>query len=189
MSPDWSATPEPVPYGDLTDPQSLNLYSYVRDNPETHLDPQGHCFVGDCILAAVAIGAVVYSVYEAIRHVATAAKHAEEEQQKSFDCATGPAGCTEKQITAGRRATAKAYEEAGKTALKLIPLVPDANPVSVGGALIKGKVLKSEMKSIEKQEAAAKKKQHPNPTKTPKARPTPKPATPPACQGQGYGCY
>jgi RHS repeat-associated protein len=27
MSPDWSTKPSPVPYSDLSDPQSLNLYS------------------------------------------------------------------------------------------------------------------------------------------------------------------
>lgn len=29
MSPDWSKSPEAVPYASLKDPQSLNLYSYV----------------------------------------------------------------------------------------------------------------------------------------------------------------
>jgi RHS repeat-associated protein len=41
MSPDWSAKEEgrdPVPYSDLDDPQSLNLYSYVRNNPLTRVD-------------------------------------------------------------------------------------------------------------------------------------------------------
>ena len=33
MSPDWSAKEEPVPYAKLDDPQSLNLYAYVRNNP------------------------------------------------------------------------------------------------------------------------------------------------------------
>ena len=34
MSPDWAAKAEPVPYAKCwTDPQSLNLYSYVRNNP------------------------------------------------------------------------------------------------------------------------------------------------------------
>ena len=33
ITPDWTATPEPVPYADLTDPQSLNQYSYVRNIP------------------------------------------------------------------------------------------------------------------------------------------------------------
>jgi len=28
-SPDWSTKPQPVPYADLTNPQSLNLYAYI----------------------------------------------------------------------------------------------------------------------------------------------------------------
>jgi hypothetical protein len=43
MSPDWSATAEPVPYAKLDDPQSLNLYSYVRNNPLRMVDKDGHC--------------------------------------------------------------------------------------------------------------------------------------------------
>src|SRR5437899_7437848 len=43
MTPDWSARPVPVPYADLTDPQTLNLYSYVRNNPLCKVDPDGHC--------------------------------------------------------------------------------------------------------------------------------------------------
>jgi RHS repeat-associated protein len=42
MSPDWSAKQEPVPYAKLDDPQSLNLYSYVRNNPMDRTDPDGH---------------------------------------------------------------------------------------------------------------------------------------------------
>jgi RHS repeat-associated protein len=41
-SPDWSTTPQPVPYADLRDPQTLNLYSYVRNNPLAKADPDGH---------------------------------------------------------------------------------------------------------------------------------------------------
>ncbi|MGO9735796.1 RHS repeat-associated core domain-containing protein [Mycobacterium sp.] len=41
-SPDWSAVPEPIPYGDLSDPQTLNLYSYVRNNPLSRADLDGH---------------------------------------------------------------------------------------------------------------------------------------------------
>lgn len=41
-SPDWSESPEPVPYADLSDPQTLNLYSYVRNNPLAHVDADGH---------------------------------------------------------------------------------------------------------------------------------------------------
>ncbi len=30
MTPDWSADPDPVPYADIQNPQTLNLYSYVQ---------------------------------------------------------------------------------------------------------------------------------------------------------------
>jgi RHS repeat-associated protein len=46
-SPDWSATPQPVPYADLADPQTLNLYSYVRNNPLAKRDLDGHVCAGD----------------------------------------------------------------------------------------------------------------------------------------------
>jgi RHS repeat-associated protein len=42
VSPDWSAKEEPVPYATMDDPQSLNLYSYVRNNPLTRVDADGH---------------------------------------------------------------------------------------------------------------------------------------------------
>jgi len=49
MSPDWSAKEDPVPYAKLDDPQTLNLYGYVRNNPLSMADPDGHCPPGqDC---------------------------------------------------------------------------------------------------------------------------------------------
>ncbi len=42
-SPDWSEKPQPVPYADLKDPQTLNLYAYVRNNPLSRSDLDGHC--------------------------------------------------------------------------------------------------------------------------------------------------
>jgi RHS repeat-associated protein len=35
LSADWSSVPAPVPYANLTNPQTLNLYAMVSDNPET----------------------------------------------------------------------------------------------------------------------------------------------------------
>ena len=42
MSPDWSDDPDPVPYADFGNPQSLNLYTYVLNNPLTSTDADGH---------------------------------------------------------------------------------------------------------------------------------------------------
>lgn len=47
MTPDWSKNPQGVPYADFDDPQTLNLYSYVRDNPASRFDEDGHA--GDCV--------------------------------------------------------------------------------------------------------------------------------------------
>jgi RHS repeat-associated protein len=41
-SPDWSASAEPVPYARLGNPQSLNLYSFAWNNPESSSDRNGH---------------------------------------------------------------------------------------------------------------------------------------------------
>ena len=46
ITPDWSAKVMPVPYVVLGDPQSLDLYSYVRNNPLINVDLDGHD--GDC---------------------------------------------------------------------------------------------------------------------------------------------
>jgi RHS repeat-associated protein len=44
MSPDWSAGPSAIPYASLATPQSLNLYSYVGNNPMGAVDVDGHSF-------------------------------------------------------------------------------------------------------------------------------------------------
>jgi RHS repeat-associated protein len=48
MSPDWSAKVMPVPYAKLDNPQSLNLYSYVWNNPLSRNDPDGHIVALTC---------------------------------------------------------------------------------------------------------------------------------------------
>jgi RHS repeat-associated protein len=48
VSADWSAAPVPVPYANFDDPQSLNLYGYVRNIPTTQIDIDGHGCPADC---------------------------------------------------------------------------------------------------------------------------------------------
>jgi hypothetical protein len=45
MSPDWNSDPDSVPYADFGNPQTLNLYSYVQNNPLSRTDPDGHACV------------------------------------------------------------------------------------------------------------------------------------------------
>ncbi|HET6843357.1 MAG TPA: RHS repeat-associated core domain-containing protein [Candidatus Angelobacter sp.] len=42
ITPDWDAKPAAVPYAVFGDPQSLNLYTYVRNVPTTGIDADGH---------------------------------------------------------------------------------------------------------------------------------------------------
>ena len=42
MTPDWAARPTAVPYAVFGDPQSLNLYAYVRNDPVSRADADGH---------------------------------------------------------------------------------------------------------------------------------------------------
>jgi RHS repeat-associated protein len=42
LSADWSNVPVPVPYANLTNPQTLNLYAMVADDPESFADLDGH---------------------------------------------------------------------------------------------------------------------------------------------------
>lgn len=47
MTPDWDGKPVTVPYAEFGDPQSLNLYSYVRNSPIARIDIDGHDFVNE----------------------------------------------------------------------------------------------------------------------------------------------
>jgi RHS repeat-associated protein len=58
LSSDWSNTPVAVPYANLTNPQTLNLYAMVSDDPESFADLDGHC----CVLEGAAEGAEIGSV-------------------------------------------------------------------------------------------------------------------------------
>ncbi len=42
MTPDWSEDPDSVPYANFQNPQTLNLYGYVQNNPLSLRDANGH---------------------------------------------------------------------------------------------------------------------------------------------------
>jgi len=55
FSPDWSAKAESVPYANSDNPQTLNLYGYVVNNPNLRIDDDGHC--PNCVTALIGAGA------------------------------------------------------------------------------------------------------------------------------------
>lgn len=52
LIPDWSADPTPVPYAQMDNPQSLNLYAYVVNNPTTFPDLDGHAQASGTVTCA-----------------------------------------------------------------------------------------------------------------------------------------
>lgn len=63
LSPDWSAKEDPVPYANLENPQTLNLYSYVQNNPLLKPDLDGHGCPPDCGELMQDVKAVVNNPY------------------------------------------------------------------------------------------------------------------------------
>jgi hypothetical protein len=68
LSPDWSAKVAPVPYAKLDNPQSLNLYSYVYNNPINGIDPDGHFaspwHIALTFAAAISVGDNPFSAFK-----------------------------------------------------------------------------------------------------------------------------
>jgi len=84
MTPDWEAKPTDVPYASFGNPQSLNLYSYVDNNPTTTRDPEvlsctiefgagGSVFgpVGTAIGATIGAGVGLFVTYEVVKAVSS----------------------------------------------------------------------------------------------------------------------
>lgn len=63
LSADWSAGPATVPYAHLENPQTLNLYAYVDNNPINGVDEDGHAAqmapVADSVPGNIMVGAGV----------------------------------------------------------------------------------------------------------------------------------
>ncbi|HET9182935.1 MAG TPA: RHS repeat-associated core domain-containing protein [Candidatus Angelobacter sp.] len=63
ITPDWAAKAVDVPYAEFSDPQSLNLYSYVRNVPTTKFDADGHCLEDACVIEGIVVGGMEVSAY------------------------------------------------------------------------------------------------------------------------------
>jgi len=59
MTPVWAAKPIAVPYAMFGDPQTLNLYGYVRNNPLSKADVDGHCYPWCTVIGGTIIGGVI----------------------------------------------------------------------------------------------------------------------------------
>ncbi len=73
LSPDWSAKVQPVPYAKLDDPQTLNLYAYVGNNPMDRVDADGHAGCKDTPELCKAIGDAISKGVEASQAIRSAA--------------------------------------------------------------------------------------------------------------------
>jgi len=59
LTPDWDGKAAAVSYAEFADPQSLNLYTYVRNVPTSKVDVDGHCVPWCTALAGAGIGAAI----------------------------------------------------------------------------------------------------------------------------------
>ena len=71
MSPDWSEEPDPVPYADVENPQTLNLYGYVTNNPLRLYDPTGHAGCCDVLPSMAEVDAGIAYLEGGVETAAT----------------------------------------------------------------------------------------------------------------------
>jgi RHS repeat-associated protein len=90
MSADWAVKPEDVPYADLMNPQSLNLYSYVNNNPLSKTDKDGHCAEDFCVVE----GGVTAYFAGAAALAGASAYFSTPTGQRSLDTFTSAAGAS-----------------------------------------------------------------------------------------------
>lgn len=150
-TPDWSAKPQPVPYADVSNPQSLNLYAYVRNNPLTNWDPDGHwCVLGVGTTCDKNIPpppkpapppATTNPVFPTADKAAVAAARLNQQQQKQtgFEYASsvftiGPAYTYTNPVTQRKKGTVNPNNTTGYYSPKTAPL--DKSPIPTGTQLV-----------------------------------------------------
>jgi RHS repeat-associated protein len=124
LSPDWAAKAEPVPYAKLGDPQSLNLYEYVGNDPLGRVDADGHCFEDGCAIegTVAAVGVAVYTLA-----IATRAYLETPSGQRSLDTFTSAASASfSHSVHSIRNFFSRSKSGGGKTAAPAA--APDTTP-------------------------------------------------------------
>ena len=145
LTPDWSATPVPTPFADLTDPQTLNLYGYVRNNPVTRADADGHCeIVCITIVVAITAGTAAYGLYHFWKEG--------EERQRQADAKTSnflnnPSTAPIEDLSASNNAKVELYKDAAVEAIKSTN--PSQGAESVGGAVVETVVGEAEGRMVD----------------------------------------
>jgi hypothetical protein len=126
MSPDWANKSEVIPYSELSNPQSLNLYEFVGNNPLSRADKDGHCFEPVSAAACVIVGAaLVIGGYEAYKHwnkFLEDGKKAQDAQSHAIDCIGKD--CSVESIEDFQKAREKLPTDAMNTAVQTACAVP-----------------------------------------------------------------
>lgn len=91
MTPDWSARATTIPYALFGEPQSLNLYGYVRNDPVSRVDADGHGRVD--IYGDFGGGSGLFDVFF----------NAQTAAQASADCGSTSGGCGVPQVAAAQQ--------------------------------------------------------------------------------------
>jgi RHS repeat-associated protein len=144
LSADWSAVPVPVPYANLTNPQTLNLYSMVADDPESFADLDGHCLEDACIVETIVgvavVGYVIYKGVQAYFHAKAgieSLKSGEAARGQIIDMATNPASKIDPD------AAANAYKNETSKGLSLMQQAGSEANSAVSGAASAGRAAAS----------------------------------------------
>jgi RHS repeat-associated protein len=135
VSADWSAIPEPVPYADFNDPQSLNLYTYVRNVPTVRIDADGHDVnwwdvVNFTVGAVVALGSDLIAGAGRQTETTTAGKLG----QATGDTAATLGGVSEVILGAGGDVAGTGLDATGAGAVAGVPLQVASTAAVVHGA-------------------------------------------------------
>ncbi len=189
--------PEPVPYANLTNPQTLNLYAMVRDNPETFSDLDGHCIWDGCVVeGAIAVAAVVGAAWAVHTFVKWAksedAKMNSPDNKNAVDLLVHPNEHTDQNVNAQAKviqnSTLDPTSQAKDTlngisaGAGVVGALPGAEPTSAAEKLL-GALAKGNTKAVKQtaDAAAAAAGNQPATQSSQPIPPSPTPPVPPAC--------